>query len=134
MYLCNKNLLNELILFKKTGKISEELGGMFIQVATNLSKKNNFSGYTWKQDMIDDAVFTCVKYCKNFNEEKGTNAFAYITQICYNAFRNYIKKQNKHSKIKQHLYDRKDMILADSRYTYTSIDYTKFRNEDTIKD
>jgi len=133
MYLNNKNLLEELILYKKTGKISEELGGMFIQVASNLSKKGNFSGYTWKKDMVDDAVFTCVKYSKNFNEEKSTNAFAYITQICYNAFRNYIKKQKKHSNIKQHLYDRKDIIMSDSKYAYVSIDYTKFKNED-IKD
>jgi DNA-directed RNA polymerase specialized sigma subunit len=131
MYLNNANLLNELINFKKSGKYSENLGGMFLQVATNLSNKANFIGYTWKDEMISEAVLTCIKYSKNFNPEKSNNAFAYITQICYNAFRNYIKKQNKHSIMKQQLYDKKDLIMGDTRYTYTSIDYTRFKNEDT---
>ncbi len=131
MYLNNANLLNELIGFKKSGKYSENLGSMFLQVATNLSNKSNFIGYTWKDEMISEAVLTCIKYSKNFNPEKSSNAFAYITQICYNSFKGYIKKQNKHSTIKQQLYDKKDLIMGDTRYTYTSIDYTRFKNEDT---
>ena len=131
MYLNNANLLQELVDFKKSGKYSENLGDMFLQVAKNLSNKSNFIGYTWKDEMISEAVLTCVKYSKNFNPEKSKNAFAYITQICYNSFINYIKKQKKHSSIKQHLYDKKDLVMEDVRYTYSSIDYTRFKNEDT---
>ena len=133
MYLNNANLLEELKKFKETTKISEELGDMFMQVASNLSNKANFTGYTWKDEMVSEAVLTCIKYSKNFNPEKSTNAFAYITQICYNAFRNYITKQKKHSTMKQQLYDRKDLVLEDARYSYTSIDYTRFKNEENKK-
>lgn len=131
MYLNNANLLEELKKYKESGKYSEGLGGMFMQVATNLSNKSNFIGYSWKDEMISEAVLTCIKYSKNFNPEKSKNAFAYITQICYNAFRNYIKKQKKHSTMKQQLYEKKDLVMEDVRYTYTSIDYTRFKNEDT---
>ena len=133
MYLNNANLLEELKNFKQTGKYSESLGEMFLQIATNLSNKTNFIGYTWKDEMISEAVLTCIKYCKNFNPDKSNNAFAYITQICFNAFRNFIKKQNKHSSMKQTLYDKKDLIIEDKRYTYSSIDYTRFKNEDISK-
>jgi len=129
-YLSNKEIVPELIDFKATGKVSEKLGYIFMTISKNLSNKSNFTGYTWKEEMVSDAVLTCIKYCKNFNPEKSSNGFAYITQICYNSFIGYIKKQNRHSAIKQNLYDRKELISDDERYTYASIDYTRFKNED----
>jgi DNA-directed RNA polymerase specialized sigma subunit len=133
-YVKNKELYEELLKSKENdNKVSEKLGKYFYLIAKNLSNKSNFTGYTWKDEMISEAVFTCVKYFKNFNPEKSTNAFAYITQICYNAFIIYIKKQKKHSDIKQILYDKKNIINDnESKYTYSSIDYTVFKkNKDT---
>jgi DNA-directed RNA polymerase specialized sigma24 family protein len=104
-YVKNKDLKLELITYKQTGIVSERLGGMLMTIARNYCTKGNFSGYTWKQDMISDAVLSCMKYMKNFNEEKSSNAFAYITKICHNAFIAHIKKQNKHSEIKDICYN-----------------------------
>ena len=129
-YVKNDELLKELKKCKENNnKVSNTLGKYFYLIAKNLSNKSNFTGYTWKEEMINEAVYTCIKYCKNFNPEKSNNAFAYVTQICYNAFLIYIKKQKKHSDIKQILYDKKNLITEDERYTYSSIDYTLFKKQ-----
>jgi DNA-directed RNA polymerase specialized sigma24 family protein len=99
-YIKNVDLLGEIIEFKKNGRASETLGKMLLSIAKNFSSRGNFSGYTWRNDMVSEAVLTCLKYLKNFNPERSSNAFSYITQICNNSFKAYIKIQNKHSKIK----------------------------------
>ena len=103
-YIKNGDLLTELVIFKQKGVASEELGQMLLSIARNFSSRGNFSGYTWRTDMVSEAVLTCLKYLKNFDPQKSSNAFSYITQICNNSFKAYIKTQNKHSKIKDYLY------------------------------
>lgn len=132
-YVRNAELLPEMINWKETKIISNELGKMFITIATNLSKKANFAGYTrvWREEMIQDAVLTCVKYGKNFNPELSNNPFAYVTTICYNAFKNYINKQKRHSEIKDKIFNAKDDYLAirDAEGVDgldRSVDYTQF--------
>ena len=51
--------------------------------------------------MICDGIENCLQYINNFNPEKSTNAFAYITQIIYYAFLRRIQKEKKQSAIKQ---------------------------------
>lgn len=111
---------------KGSGHISEELGMMISRIAKRYAGKGNFSGYTWKEDMIGDAIYTCIKYMHNFNPEKSNNPFAYFTQICHNAFINYIKRQKKHSDIKDicwknfHMLEEKE---SEFRNTKKAIDY-----------
>lgn len=130
-YVTNEELVPEIVEFKRTKVMSERLGDMIIQIATNYSKKGSFFGYTWKDDMVSDAVLTCMKYLHNFDpdkeDEKGIkmkpNPFAYITIICHRAFLTYIKKQNKHSKIKDACY-KNGYILENNIYNDKGIDYT----------
>jgi len=127
-YVNNKEMLEEFRKYKETGKISNELGDMFVKIAKNLANKPNFIGYTWKEEMIGEAVLTCIKYSKNFDPDKSNNPFGYISRFCYNAFVEYIKKQKKHSSIKETLYDNKELVDHDQFYSYKSIDYTTLRN------
>lgn len=129
-YVTNKEILVHVETWQETGVMPEELGEAFLIIANNLSNKSNFIGYTWKDEMIAEAVFTCVKYFGNFDPKKSNNPFAYITRICYNSFVNSIKKQNKHGKMKQDLYDTKDDISHESFFTYKSIDYTELLRKD----
>jgi len=126
-YISNNDLLAEIVKFKKEGKMSEELGQMLLKIATQYSSKSNFSGYTWKQDMVSESVLTCVKYIKNFNPEKSTNAFAYVTQIIGNSFKLYITDQKKHSKIKDICYRGFEVYQTEERdvihYTQKSLNY-----------
>ena len=105
-YVNNADLLVEICDYKTNGFMSEKLGEMLLAIANNFSSKGNFASYTWREDLVADGVLTCIKYLKNFDPAKSSNAFAYITQIYYHSFLNYIKVQNKHSEIKDHLYQK----------------------------
>jgi len=125
-YVKNSDLLAEIVQFKIDGRASENLGRMIMMIAENLSSKGSFSGYTWKKDMVSEAVLTCLKYIKNFDETKSSNAFAYITQICKNSFLTYIKDQNKHSDIKDACYQQY-MLLIDKK-PESAIDYESIKD------
>jgi DNA-directed RNA polymerase specialized sigma24 family protein len=134
-YVRNKDLIPEIKQFNDVGFISEELGRMLLLIAKNLSNKGNFINYTWKEDMIQEAVLTCCKYLKNFDLEKSNNPFAYITTICNHAFVNYINKQKKHSEIKDKCFHNRDTVIEDDTFTYSykAIDYTVMSNEEKKK-
>jgi len=123
-YITNKEMEEELRLYRESGEMSNKLGGMFIKIATNYANKGNFAGYTWKKDMIGEAVYTCVRYAHNFDPSKQnkSNPFAYFTKICYHSFLNYIKKQKKHSKIKDVCYKSIDRI-DEKQFIKKAIDY-----------
>lgn len=63
-------------------------------MATNYAKKPNFSGYSYVDEMIFDAIENCLRYAHNFDPTKTTNTFAYLTQFIHNAFIRRIKKEN----------------------------------------
>lgn len=126
-YLKNKELIAELEKCKEIGPkyVSEKLGGMFYLIARNLIKKPNWSGYTWKDDMVQEAVLTCTKYIYNFDPNKSQNPFAYISQICNNSFKHYVDLQKRHSQIKNVCYMEIES-LEEKNHTWIAkaIDYT----------
>lgn len=111
-YVDNEKLLGELRTYSETGIQTEELGKMFLLIAKRYSEKGSFSGYTYKDDMICEAVLTCLKYMHNFDLNKS-NPFAYFSRVVHNSFLNYISQQKKHSKIKDICYKNVDFIMPD---------------------
>ena len=93
-------------------KMSEYIGECIYKIATRLSTRPNFINYTYRDEMICDAIENCIQYIGNFNPEKSTNAFAYITQICYYAFLRRIQKEKKQVFIKQQATDAAGMITS----------------------
>jgi len=81
-------------------RVPEYIGSCLFKIATHLSRKPNFSNYTFKDDMISDGVENCLLYIDNFNPEKSSNPFSYFTQIIYYAFLRRIQKEKKHLYIK----------------------------------
>jgi DNA-directed RNA polymerase specialized sigma subunit len=105
-YVNNKDLLEALILYQKSVRESEDqgentprvpdyIGKCIYQIATRLATKPNFSGYSYKEDMISDGIENCLQYIHNFNPEKSQNPFAYFTQIIWYAFLRRIAKEKK---------------------------------------
>ena len=83
---------------KTPPRMTEYIGECIYKIATRLSTRPNFINYTYRDEMICDAIENCIQYLGNFNIEKSSNAFAYVTQICYYAFlRRIRKKRNKFS-------------------------------------
>lgn len=81
------------------------IGESILLICNNLAKKPNFSGYTYKQDMISDGIMDCVAAINNFNPDKTNNPFAYFTQIAWNAFLRRIQKEKKQTYIKHKNYE-----------------------------
>ena len=75
-------------------KIYNKLGENFLLIARNFMNKPSFINYTddRKEEMISDAVYTMLKYMKNYNYIKYDNPLAYFTQFASNAFIQNIKK------------------------------------------
>jgi len=94
---------------KKAGKpeptITEYIGSCLLKISEGLSHKPNFIRYTYREDMVMDAVENCIRAINNFDVSIGTrtglpNAFAYFTQICYFAFIRRIQKEKRVQDIK----------------------------------
>lgn len=81
-------------------RIPEYIGECFLKIATHLSHKGNFAGYTYREDMISDGVENCLVYVHNFDPAKSNNPFGYFTQIIYFAFVRRIQREKKQQYIK----------------------------------
>lgn len=81
-------------------QVSNYIGQCILLICNNLAKKPNFSGYTYKQEMISDGIIDCIAAVDNFDPEKTNNPFAYFTQIAWNAYVRRIFKEKKQTYIK----------------------------------
>ena len=90
---------------KERPRVSNYIGECLMKIAVHLSHKPNFVRYTYRDEMVMDAVENCIKAINNYNIEAATrtgkpNAFAYFTQISYFAFLRRIAKEKKQQDIK----------------------------------
>ena len=74
-------------------RIPDYIGKCLLLIAENLSHKPNFISYTFRDEMIADAIENCVMYFDNFDPKKSKNPFAYFTQIIYFAFLRRIHRE-----------------------------------------
>ncbi len=86
-------------------KVPDSIATCFLRIAEGLSHKANFIRYTYREEMVMDAVENCLKAIGNYNLEAATrtgrpNAFAYFTQITWYAFLRRITKEKKQQEIK----------------------------------
>ena len=85
--------------------VTDYIAKCFIRIAEGLSHRPNFVRYTYREEMVMDAVENCLRAINNYNIETATrtgkpNAFSYFTQICYFAFIRRITKEKKQQDIK----------------------------------
>ena len=90
---------------KDIPKVPDYVAQCFLRIAEGLSHKANFIRYTYREEMVMDAVENCLKAIGNYNLEAATrtgkpNAFAYFTQITWYAFLRRITKEKKQQEIK----------------------------------
>ena len=86
-------------------KVPDYIAQCFLRISEGLSHKSNFIRYTYREEMVMDAVENCLKAIHNYNLEAATrtgkpNAFAYFTQITWYAFLRRIAKEKKQQDIK----------------------------------
>jgi len=141
-YVDNKKLLVELtahreavkearLNHKKKPRLSNYVGECILLIANKLSNRPNFINYPFKEEMISDGIENCLMYIDNFDPEKSSNPFAYITQIVYFAFIRRITREKKHLYTKHKLIERSmihNELATQSEYNEQT-DQTFFENE-----
>ena len=102
-YIIPKQFDDEIIKYYENGVISNELAQMIEKISNKLSFAPNFINYSYKDDMIGDAIIKMFKALigKKYNHDKGSNPFSYFTRIAFNAFLCRIKKENHAQEILQ---------------------------------
>lgn len=105
-YVNNQDLYNAIIAYKakvtialiegkEKPRIPDYIGECIWKIATRLSTKPCFMGYSFREDMIGDGIENCILYFDDYDPEIGKNPFAYFTQVIYFAFLRRINKEEK---------------------------------------
>lgn len=142
-YVNNPDLLEALIKYKEACREAEDagdplprvpdyIGKCIYQIATRLATKPNFSGYSYKEDMISDGIENCLLYIGNFNPEKSHNPFAYFTQIIWYAFLRRIQKEKKQMYIR--FKSSQTMIASGDTYSGNEINLNLTTSADYMND
>ena len=108
-YLNNEKLYPVLMKSKRLGRVTPELGKMFLILVDRYSEHPWWSGYSdnWKTEMKSEAILALVKGALKFDpshaESRGKkpNPFAYCTTIVYRAFKSSRDKDKKQEKIEE---------------------------------
>jgi len=136
-YVNNKKMYEALCEYKKKVAEAEEqgkekpripnyLGECFLMIANRLGTKPNFSGYTYKEEMISDGIENCIIVIDNFNSDKYSNPFAYFTQIIWYAFLRRIEKEKKQTYIRYKSFQELNAMgdLVNSQDSEVEVTYT----------
>lgn len=96
-YVNQKEFMEELKAYYKSDVISTELATYIKKIAEGLSFAPNFINYTYKDEMVGDAILKMVQALeyKKFDIENRDNPFGYFTTIAFHAFINRIKKEKR---------------------------------------
>lgn len=78
-----------------------------MKIARRFATHPRFFNYTYKDDFVSDAI--CRMISTGINkinlDHPKCNIFAYMTQLCFNSFRQKIKSEKKYTMLKTKLSD-----------------------------
>jgi len=119
--------------------VTDYIARCFLKIAEGLSHRPNFVRYTYREEMVMDAVENCLRAIGNYDITTATrtgnpNAFSYFTQICFYAFVRRITKEKKQQEIKAKFIEKmgiEDFIEMgmDSQGAQESMAYRYFKTE-----
>ena len=110
-YINNDEFYQAMIKYRKQILAAEESGTpkprtpdyiaeCIMKIANHLSYKPNFSGYTFREEFVLDAIENCLAKVDKFDPDKSNNPFWYFTKISHNAFVRRILEERKQTYIK----------------------------------
>lgn len=102
-YLTNSKLLPAVLEAKKAEKLSNELAKMLMMLTKKYAQRPCFAGYTYKEDMISEALTNLCQNALKFNPEKSNNPFAFYTSCINNSFLQFLSVEKKHRRIRDQL-------------------------------
>lgn len=108
-YLRNKDFLAELIECQEAGKMSDKLGEMFMMLAERYSSKYQFAGYSYRDELVNNAIVACCNAWNKFDPGKSSNPFAFFTVVTNNAFIQILNKEKRQQMIRDELLIEEDL-------------------------
>lgn len=114
-------------------RIPEYIGECVYLICNKLSLKPQFSGYTWRDEMISDGIENCIVAIDNFDPKKSDNPFAYFTMIAWNAFIRRIQREKKQTYIK-HKNMQNSFITDDLASEFGASAQGDHKSDDVIRD
>jgi hypothetical protein len=85
---------------KDHGKITENLGRMFIKLSERYAQRSNWRGYTYNDEMRGQAILQLTQIGLQFDESKSENPFAYYTAAVTNSFTRVLNIEKKNQNIR----------------------------------
>jgi hypothetical protein len=134
-YVNAREFEDALIKYYDDNIITNYLGDSIQKIAQGLSYAGNFINYSYKEDMVGDAVLKMYQAIlhKKFKLNQGFSPFGYFTTIAYHAFICRIKKEKKHHEVIEEYKERNfDIMMNDNEEYGSSKVYTRPASIDKI--
>lgn len=98
------------------GKLSDRLALMFMKLVERYSHRGNWRGYTYNDEMRNQALLQLIQMGLKFDESKSDipNPFAYYTAVCSNSFTRILNLEKKNQTIRDDL-----LIMHGATPSYT---------------
>ena len=88
---------------KDHGRITENLGKMYIKLSERYAQRSNWRGYTYIEEMKGQAILQLSQIGLQFDESKSENPFAYYTAAVTNSFTRILNLEKKNQNIRDDL-------------------------------
>lgn len=84
-------------LLRKQKRQLDKCGVYIVRMVLGLANNGKFSGYTWRDEMIADALLQCNKALigRKYDFDRGFNIFSYFNRVAWREFIHRIKVEKK---------------------------------------
>jgi len=110
-----KGAIDTGIFCKDHGRITENLGKMFIKLSERYAQRSNWRGYTYVDEMKGQAILQLSQIGLQFDESKSENPFAYYTAAVTNSFTRILNIEKKSQNIRDDLLEENGLTPSMTR-------------------
>lgn len=130
IYIVPKEFDDAIMKYYESGDLTNQLAEMVDKIAQKLAYAPNFINYSYRSDMIGDAIIKMMKALigKKYQHNKGSNPFSYFTRIAFNAYRNRIKVEKRNQEIHER-YKEELMMFSEQYNTIVKNKNIKINND-----
>jgi hypothetical protein len=100
---------------KSHGQLTDELARMIIKLCEKNSSRANYRGYSYKEEMVGQAIMQLCGVILQFNEARSNNPFAYSTTCVDNSFIRILNIEKRNQKIRDDLLEKNGLNPSFSR-------------------
>lgn len=100
---------------KDHGRITENLGRMFLKLSERYAQRSNWRGYTYVEEMKGQAILQLSQIGLQFDESKSENPFAYYTAAVTNSFTRVLNIEKKMQNIRDDMLEENGLTPSMTR-------------------